>query len=163
MRWRAAFAHGGRRAGRAPTSQLGREVRCGIVERRTAQLVCLPLEEYAVDPERKPVRDAADKLGRGPGGELRLAAKDAAHAWMVDVDDPVTARVWAAARACHRALGCRHYGLFDFRVDPAGQPYFLEAGLYCSFARQSVIPMMAAAASITLPDLFATAVEGALA
>ena len=73
-------------------------------------------------------------------------AKDRAHAWIVDPSDPVTARVWAAARQCHEALGCRHYGLFDFRVDPDGQPWFLEAGLYCSFARQSVIAVMAAAA-----------------
>ena len=60
-------------------------------------------------------------------------------------------------RSCHVALGCRHYSLFDFRIDPAGRPWFLEAGLYCSFARQSVIPMMAAAAGISLPDLFQTA------
>ncbi|MDT7743739.1 MAG: D-alanine-D-alanine ligase, partial [Actinomycetota bacterium] len=38
----------------------------------------------------------------------------------------------------------RDYGLFDFRVDPDGRPWFLEAGLYCSFARTSVVVMMAA-------------------
>jgi D-alanine-D-alanine ligase len=36
---------------------------------------------------------------------------------------------------CREALGCRYYGLFDFRVDP-------EA-LYCSFARKSVVVVMA--------------------
>ena len=63
--------------------------------------------------------------------------------------------------AAHRALGCRDYSLFDFRVDPAGTVWFLEAGLYCSFARQSVIPMMAAAAGLGLADLFADAVRRA--
>ena len=69
--------------------------------------------------------------------------------------------MWAAARTCHEALGCRHHGLFDFRIDPDGRPWFLEAGLYCSFARKSVVAMMAEAAGIPLGELFATAVQQA--
>lgn len=141
---------------------LGREVRCGIVVRDGA-LVCLPLEEYAVDGVTKPVRDQDDKFGRVAGGDLHLVAKDAAHAWIVDPADPVTVAVWEAARACHLALGARHYSLFDFRIDPAGEPWFLEASLYCSFARQSVIAAMAAAAGIDLSELFRSAVELAAA
>lgn len=67
----------------------------------------------------------------------------------------------AAARRCHRALRCRDYSLFDFRIDPAGQPWFLEAGLYCSFAEKSVISTMARAAGIGLPELFRAAVTQA--
>jgi D-alanine-D-alanine ligase len=130
---------------------LGREVRCGVVV-RAGELVCLPLEEYAVDTATKPVRDHDDKIRTGTDG-LALVAKDAAHAWTVGPDDPVTAPVWEAARRCHVALGCRHYSLFDFRVDPGGRPVFLEASLYCSFATQSVIPVMARAAGISLPEL----------
>ncbi len=141
--------------------ELGREVRCGIVV-RGGQLLCLPLEEYRVDPDRKPIRDADDKLARRPDGELALVAKERTRAWIVDHDDPVTAAVWDAARRCHVALGCRDYSLFDFRVDPDGRPWFLEAGLYCSFARQSVISMMAAAAGIALDELFASALVSAL-
>jgi D-alanine-D-alanine ligase len=62
---------------------------------------------------------------------------------------------------CHRALTCRHYSLFDFRIDPAGEPWFLEAGLYCSFARKSVVSTMASAAGIPLAELFRAAVEEA--
>lgn len=141
--------------------ELGREVRCGVLE-RDGELVCLPLEEYAMDPSSKPVRGYDDKLARSDGGDLRLMAKDGERAWIVDPSDPVTGPVHAAARACHLALGCRHYGLFDFRIDPSGRPYFLEAGLYCSFATTSVIATMARAAGIALPDLFATSVEAAL-
>ncbi|WP_375503155.1 D-alanine--D-alanine ligase [uncultured Jatrophihabitans sp.] len=141
--------------------ELGREVRCGVVE-RGGELVALPLEEYDVDTDRKPIRDHADKIDRSGDGELNLVAKDAAHAWMVDVDDPITERVWAAAKLAHVALGCRHYSLFDFRIDPDGEPWFLEAGLYCSFAKQSVVSMMAAAAGIDLPELFGAAVDQAL-
>ena len=140
---------------------LGREVRCGVLE-RDGELVVLPLEEYAVSPRGKPIRDAADKLGRGENGVLALMAKDAAHAWIVDPADPVCEAVGAAARRCYAALGCRHYGLFDFRVDPGGRPWFLEAGLYCSFARQSVVAVMARAAGIELDVLFHTVLDSAL-
>jgi D-alanine-D-alanine ligase len=71
----------------------------------------------------------------------------------------LTERVWEEARRCHRALGCRHYSLFDFRIDPDGRPWFLEAGLYNSFARRSVIPTMAAAAGTSLPELFSAMVR----
>ncbi len=142
--------------------ELGREVRCGIIVRE-GELVGLPLEEYCVDPRLKPIRDYADKIRRDEDGELALVAKQSTRAWIVDEDDPITEVVWEAARRCHRALGCRHYSLFDFRVDPDGRPWFLEAGLYCSFARQSVISMMAGAAGIATDELFAIAVQAALA
>ncbi len=140
---------------------LGREVRCGVVA-RGPELVCLPLEEYGVDPYSKPVRLAADKLRRDSRGDLELVAKDAAHAWIVGPDDPVTHDVWDAALACHRALDCRHYSLFDFRIDPDGRPWFLEASLYCSYARQSVIPVMARSAGIELDELLDLGVAAAL-
>ena len=138
--------------------ELGREVRCAIIV-RDGDLCCLPLEEYAVDRQDKPIRDQADKLHRDDVGQLALVAKQASRAWIVDEDDAVCEAVWEAARRCHRALGCRHYSLFDFRIDPDGRPWFLEAGLYCSFAGQSVIPMMAAAAGLPLPELFRTAIK----
>lgn len=134
--------------------ELGREVRCGIVV-RDGELVCLPLEEYAVDATTKPIRDHDDKLRRTEGGDLYLVAKDSRYAWIVPTDDPITERVWEAARRCHRALGCRHYSLFDFRIDPDGKPWFLEAGPYCSFAPSSVIAVMAAAAGMDVAELFA--------
>lgn len=134
--------------------ELGREVRCGIVV-RDGELICLPLEEYAVHPDTNPIRTREDKLARTDDGELYLVAKDDAKAWLVVDDDALTERVWAAARRCHVALGCRHYSLFDFRIDPAGRPWFLEAGLYCSFAPTSVIAVMAASIGLDVETLFA--------
>jgi D-alanine-D-alanine ligase len=157
----AAFAHS-RAALVESYVELGREVRCGVIV-RDGRLVCLPLEEYNVDPETRPIRDYADKISRNGDGELTLVAKDSARAWIVDPADPLTGRVQAAARRCHTALGCRDYSLFDFRIDPAGHPWFLEAGLYCSFAEKSVISMMARAAGISLPELFSAAVTQAAA
>ncbi|MEW5813123.1 MAG: D-alanine--D-alanine ligase [Actinomycetota bacterium] len=131
---------------------LGREVRCGVLG-VDGQLVCLPLEEYALEG---PIRLPADKLGRSGAGELRLTAGDGGRAWIVDAGDPVEAAVFQAARTCFAALGCRHYGLFDFRIDPDGRPWFLEAGPYCSFAPSSVIVKMAAAQGYSVADLFDT-------
>ena len=141
--------------------ELGREVRCGIVV-QDGQLVCLPLEEYGMDGDRKPIRNYNDKINQTQSGDLNLVAKDSTKAWIVDPSDPITARVWDAARKCHAALGCRHYSLFDFRIDPSGQPWFLEAGLYCSFAQKSVISMMAKASGISLEQLFQIALDNSL-
>lgn len=134
---------------------LGREVRCGVLQ-RDGELVCLPLEEYRVAAG---VRTAEDKVVRHDDGDLRLVAKDDEHAWIVPGEDPVTARVQEVARRAFVALGCRHYGLFDVRVDPDGRPWFLEASLYCSFARQSVLCAMADAAGIPPAALFRTTQE----
>jgi D-alanine-D-alanine ligase len=147
--------------------ELGREVRCGIVERPTedgVELVCLPLEEYAVDADTKPVRDAADKITRSADTQdLRLMAKDADHAWIVPLDDPTVPAVHELARRAHVALGCRDHSLVDVRIDPHGTPYFLEASLYCSFAPSSVVVMMAAAAGLPLETLLADQVAAAVA
>lgn len=139
--------------------ELGREVRCGVVV-RGGELHCLPLEEYNVDAVARPIRGYADKL-RVDAGELSLVAKEAGKAWIVDVADPITERVWALAKKCHVALGCRDYSLFDFRIDPDGQPWFLEAGLYCSFAEKSVIAVMASADGLPLREFFGEAVSRA--
>jgi D-alanine-D-alanine ligase len=141
--------------------ELGREVRCGIIE-QAGQIVCLPLEEYAMDRVERPIRRYADKLDRDQTGRLTMVAKGNDKSWIVDRADPVTDRVWAIAKQCHIALGCRHYSLFDFRIDPSGQPWFLEAGLYCSFAQNSVISAMAKASGIPLHRLLRTMLDNAL-
>jgi D-alanine-D-alanine ligase len=133
--------------------ELGREVRCGAIVDE-GKLICLPLEEYAMDKDRQPIRRHEDKLDRDEQGDLGMVAKGNAKAWIVDPSDPITAKVWEAARICHQALGCRHYSLFDFRIDSHDRPWFLEAGLYCSFARTSVISEMAKAAGTPLDRLF---------
>jgi D-alanine-D-alanine ligase len=141
--------------------ELGREVRCGIIV-KDGELIGLPLEEYLVDPHDKPIRNYADKLQQTDDGGLHLTAKDNIKAWILDPNDPITQKVQQVAKRCHQALGCRHYSLFDFRIDPKGQPWFLEAGLYCSFAPKSVISSMAKAAGIPLNDLLITAINETL-
>ncbi len=138
--------------------ELGREVRCGVIV-KDGELIGLPLEEYLVNPQDHPIRNYADKLKQEEDGDLTLTAKDNIKAWIVDPKDPITQTVQEVAKKCHQALGCRHYSLFDFRIDPQGQPYFLEAGLYCSFCRQSVIGSMAKASGISVNELLTTAIN----
>jgi D-alanine-D-alanine ligase len=133
--------------------ELGREVRCGIIV-KGGELVCLPLEEYALDAKTRPIRSYADKLKKNDEGDLDFAAKDSSHSWIIDESDPITKDVWNMAKKAHLALGCRHYSLFDFRIDPAGKPWFLEAGLYCSFAETSVISAMVNKTGISLSEFF---------
>jgi len=141
--------------------ELGREVRCGILCKED-DLICLPLEEYPLDNATHPIRYHTDKLKQTESGELSLTPKGRQKSWIVDPSDPVTSAVHAAAKQCHKALNCRHYSLFDFRIDRQGIPWFLEAGLYCSFATNSVIAIMANAAGISTPELFEIAVQSAL-
>jgi len=139
----------------------GREVRCGVVE-QAGRAVPLPLEEYPLDPETRPIRLAADKIRADESG-VALMAKTEGAAWIVPESDPATAPVQRLALAAHQALGARDYSLFDFRIDPAGRPFLLEAGPYCSFSPDSVLTIMMEAAGTPLPQFFAQAVHRAKA
>ena len=141
--------------------EVGREVRCGIIV-EAGELVCLPLEEYALDRDTKPIRNYDEKFKPKDDGNLSLTSKHSPKSWIVDTSDPITERVWAQARKCHIALGCRHYSLFDFRIDPDGQPWFLEAGLYCSFTPKSVLVNMTKASGVSLDTFFDSMLQKAL-
>lgn len=133
--------------------EAGREVRCGIIV-KDGELIDLPLQEYLLDLQDKPIRSHIDKFTKPKEG-TRVS-------WIVDLNDPITQKVQQAARKCHLALGCRHYSSFDFRIDPKGEPWFLEAGLYCIFTHGSVIGRMAEAAGIPLHEFWTTAIDEAL-
>ena len=140
---------------------LGREVRCGVIE-RAGELVCLPLQEYRMEGDSEFIRATSSKLTQSDDGSLDLTSKHKQLSWIVDVDDQVTQQVWEAARTCHQSLGCRDYSLFDFRIDRDGRPWFLEAGLYCSFSPSSILVAMSEAAGVPLKTLFDDLVEQAM-
>merc|ERR1711972_198276 len=69
-------------------------------------------------------------------------------------------------KEAHRVLKCRHYSLYDLRIDAGEQPYILEAALFCSFSPLSVIPSMAQHAGredLKHPNLFHSLLERAAA
>ena len=140
---------------------LGREVRCGVMERH-GELVCLPLQEYCMKDNSAFIRTTSSKLTQAEDGSLDLTSKHNPQSWIVDVDDPLTEQVHRVAKVCHQSLGCRDYSLFDFRIDPDGRPWFLEAGLYCSFSPSSILVAMAEAAGMPLKKTFNHLVKQAM-
>ena len=133
----------------------GRELRCSIIV-KDGQIIDLPLEEFTVNEDQRPIRTYHDKFPTPDAdGIFRTWPKGGSKThWIVDVNDPITQKIQEVARKCHIALGCRYYSIIEFRVDPAGECWFLEAGLYCSFGNGSGIPHVAKSAGISLEELY---------
>ncbi|SLN32913.1 D-alanine--D-alanine ligase [Roseivivax jejudonensis] len=127
----------------------GREIRVAVVELDGETLVPAFLE-YPVSAAR-PIREVADKLepgdGEGRAGLRQSRRADAQPVCPAPVDPDLGRALGGAARAAHRALGARHYSLFDFRIHAeTGEPHLLEAGLFWSFSALSAISKMLAGA-----------------
>lgn len=141
----------------------GREIRCSIIV-KDGQLIALPLEEYAVDPHERPIRTYADKFPElnDEGKFIGYPEDDIGKHWINQTSDETTKKIQEMAKKCHLALSCRHYSLFEFRIDPKGEPWFLEAGLFCSFGEGGGISEMARIAGISLDDLLMAMINEAL-
>lgn len=141
----------------------GREVRCSIIV-KDGQLIALPIEEYAVDLHERPIRTYADKFPEldDEGKFIGYPENDVRKHWINHNTDSVIEKVQELAKKCHLALGCRHYSLFEFRIDKNGEPWFLEAGLYCSFGGGGGISEMARIGGISLDDLVMAMIKEAL-
>eukprot|EP00448_Togula_jolla_P017767 CAMPEP_0170583264 /NCGR_PEP_ID=MMETSP0224-20130122/8034_1 /TAXON_ID=285029 /ORGANISM="Togula jolla, Strain CCCM 725" /LENGTH=357 /DNA_ID=CAMNT_0010906563 /DNA_START=39 /DNA_END=1112 /DNA_ORIENTATION=- len=120
---------------------LGRELRVAVVEQEDGSLEMLPCLEYFLS-EVDPIRTSAHKLVTDKDG-VPTAQAVGGRKCPADVDDVLAAKLKDMAVRSHKALGCRDYSLYDVRVDPQGEPYFIEACLYCSFSPKSVIVAMA--------------------
>merc|ERR1711963_1251746 len=122
----------------------GREVRAACIEEADGSLTVLPKMEYFL----KDIRTSAHKLATDSSGKLtnnaiKAAKKDGDRQCPADLSPALHARIDAMVKEAHRVLKCRHYSLYDIRVDAEEQPYILEACLFCSFSPLSVIPSMA--------------------
>lgn len=123
----------------------GREIRTAVVEIGD-KLHFLPPIEYLVSAEA-PIRGVAEKLkldGNGKPASQAIVSK-VASVCPARISGKLFTKLEEQTVAAHRALSCSHYSLFDFRVDQSGHPYLLEAGLFWSFSRASMISRMIAA------------------
>lgn len=141
---------------------LGREIRVGVLELDDGSLEMLPCIEYILDPEQ-PIRSSADKLSTDSRGVATKPNPATRRQCPADIDPTLRGKLEQLAMRSHRALGCRDYSLYDVRVDPEGEPYFLEACLYCSFAPKSVIVLMAGAKGTSQQEVFEMLVERSVA
>jgi len=131
---------------------LGREVRCAVLEQDDGSLELLPCLEYFLD-EQNPIRASKDKLVTNEKG-VPVTVTTGGRKCPADIDETLRAKLEFLCTQSHRALGCRDYSLYDVRIDPEGEPYFLEACLYCSFAPKSVIIAMSVGKGNTQQAVF---------
>jgi len=139
---------------------LGREVRVAVMELDDGSLEMLPCLEYFLS-EGNPIRASKDKLVTDSRG-VPVTVTTGGRKCPADIDDTLKGKLEALAVGSHKALGCRDYSLYDVRIDPEGEPYFLEACLYCSFAPKSVIVGMYGGKSVEQQWVFETLVNRAI-
>merc|ERR1711879_477652 len=122
----------------------GREVRAACIEEEDGTLTVLPKIEYFLEDIRTSAHKLqTDKNGKLSSDAIKAAKKDGDRKCPADLSPVLHARIDASVQKAHRVLKCRHYSLFDIRIDANEQPYILEAALFCSFSPLSVIPAMA--------------------
>lgn len=86
-----------------------------------------------------------------------------AKEFVATLDSGVQANLADQARRAFTALKLGGYARIDFRLDPAGQPWCLEANTLPGMTPTSLIPQAAAAAGVLFPDLCERIVQLALA
>jgi D-alanine-D-alanine ligase len=139
---------------------LGREVRVAVLEGDDGKLDMLPCLEYFL-PAEKPIRASNDKLVTDSRG-VPVTVTTGGRQCPADIEPALREKLEQLATRSHRALGCKYYSLYDVRVDPEGEPYFLEACLYCSFAPKSVIVGMSIGQGGTQREVFESLVDRTL-
>jgi len=123
---------------------LGREIRVAVVDTPDGKsLEFLPMIEYFLGNNKLPIRTPADKIPPDNDNKhknLSLASVD--RKVITDIDDKLLGKLTDLAVMSHQALGCEQYSMYDVRVDPDGNPFFIEAAAYCSFSPKSAIVLM---------------------
>jgi len=132
----------------------GRELRGAVIEMNDSYKV-LPFIEYHVSADH-PIRNPEDKLqldenSRPVAQSNKLTIPAACPA---EVDQPLRDELSEHMIKLHKALKCRDFSMFDFRIDQRdGKPYLLEAGLFWSFSETSMISAMLKAANMDLKEI----------
>lgn len=86
-----------------------------------------------------------------------------AEEFVADLSPEIQAKLADQARRAFSALKLGGYARIDFRLDPHGQPWCLEANTLPGMTPTSLIPLAAKAAGILFPDLCERIVHLALA
>lgn len=126
----------------------GREIRTCAIEQDDGSLYVPAMMEYLVS-EDEPIRKMEDKLDLDPATGLPTdqSSRGTIPAQCpADLDETLREQLADLTRRSHRALGCRDFSLFDFRVhEDTGEAFVLEAGLFWAFGEISMISRMVVA------------------
>ena len=74
----------------------------------------------------------------------------------------VARKIQGDALKIYKAVGCRHYGRVDFRLNKKNEHYFLEINTLPGMTSTSLLPMAAQAAGLDFPDLADTIIKIAM-
>jgi D-alanine-D-alanine ligase len=122
----------------------GREVGCGVLKAKNETIV-LPLIEIISKNE---YFDYEAKYTQGRSDEITPA----------DIPFPLTNKIQSISKYVYNVLGCKGIVRVDFIV--AGEkPYFIEINTVPGMTKESLVPKEAAAAGISLEELYSMAVE----
>ena len=77
-------------------------------------------------------------------------------------EESLIKRIQHVALEAHNKLQLRDFSIFDMRLDLDGNPYILEANLFCSFGVQSILVAHAANLGIDDKELFKIMVNNVL-
>ncbi|MGD1841903.1 MAG: hypothetical protein ACFB0B_13565 [Thermonemataceae bacterium] len=121
----------------------GRELR-GAVIKQGEQYYTPAFIEYGVSQAR-PIREKEDKLKFQEDGQL--LAQSEKHQVPAQCPAMLTEELKAELTqmmiTLHEGLHCRDFSMYDFRIHAqTGKPYLLEAGLFWSFSKTSMISSM---------------------
>jgi len=118
---------------------LGRELRVSCIEESDGTINVSPALEYFIPQD---IRTSGDKLQVAEEGK-EVNFSPTTTQYPADIDQELNEKLRVCAIKAHKALNSRDFSVFDIRVDPEGNPFFLEAGLFCSFAPTSAVVWMA--------------------
>merc|ERR1719191_1447492 len=103
--------------------------------------------EYVMVNKDMPIRTAADKLTTDDKGAMCQVKCE--RRMPAEVHDDLKKKMQEITMQAHRALQCRAYSLFDFRVHAeTGQPYIIECCAFWSFSPISAISLMLKASNL---------------
>jgi len=103
--------------------------------------------EYVMVNKDMPIRTAADKLTTDDKGAMCQVKCE--RRMPAEVDDDLKKKMQQITLNAHRALQCKAYSLFDFRVHAeTGEPYIIECCAFWSFSPISAISLMLKASDL---------------
>ena len=79
-----------------------------------------------------------------------------------DLPKEVARKIQDDALKIYKAVGCRHYGRIDFRLNEKNEHYFLEINTLPGMTTTSLLPMAAQAAGLDFPELVDTIIKIAM-
>jgi D-alanine-D-alanine ligase len=122
----------------------GRELTVGILGERALPVVEIRPKHAIYDYECKYTKGMSEYLVPAP------------------LTDEQAETLQELAQRAHRALKLRGYSRIDFRMDPQGRVFCLEANSLPGLTQTSLLPKAAAAAGISFPELCDQIVRAAL-